>query len=88
MSGLIADGDMVTLEPYQGTVPTVGEIVLARIEGRRFAHLVLHQILERASGRVLVGNNHGRTDGWISAAEVYGKVIRVESPPSAEQPAT
>ena len=79
MLGRISDGDLVTLEPYQGTIPGIGDMVLARVSGRRFEHLVLHQILAQEADRFLVGNNHGRADGWVMADDIYGRVTKVES---------
>ena len=79
MSGRISDGDLVTLQPYQTGTVMPGDVVLVRIQGRRYAHLVLHQVLEREPGRLLIGNNLGGTDGWVPEQEVYGRVTHVDS---------
>ena len=57
MFGRINDGDLVTLQPCQTEVLAPGDMALVRIQGRRYAHLVLHQVLEREPGRLLIGNN-------------------------------
>ncbi len=78
MRGRISDGDAVTLEPCLAQNLLVGDIVLCRIEGRRFSHLVLHLIVGREAKRFLIGNNFGRVDGWISSQDIFGKVTKVE----------
>jgi hypothetical protein len=32
---------------------------------------------------LLIGNNLGKTNGWVAAAAVVGKVVAVHDPPSA-----
>ena len=78
MSGLINEGDIVTLEPFRDIPPTVGDIVLARIQGRRFARLVLHQIVKQEPERYLIGTYHGRVDGWVSFVDIFGRAVYVE----------
>ena len=78
MSGRISDGDRVTLQPCRAENIAAGDIVLVRIQGRRYAHLVLHQVLEREPDRMLIGNNLSGVDGWVAAEDVYGRVIAVE----------
>ncbi len=84
MSGRISDGDRVTLQPCQAETLVPGDMVLARIQGQQYAHMVLHQVLEREPGRVLIGNNLGGVDGWVAEQDIYGRVLKVE--PSAEEP--
>lgn len=78
MSGRISDGNRVTLQPCCVEDIAVGDVVLVRIQGRRYAHLVLHQVLELEPGRMLIGNNSGSVDGWVGEQDVYGRVIAVE----------
>jgi SOS-response transcriptional repressor LexA len=72
----IYDGDLVTLEPCRHEELAVGDIVLARVRGWL---LVLHQIIEREPDRFLIGTTVGRVDGWVAAAEVFGRVVQVQS---------
>ena len=52
----------------------VGDIVLCKVNGRQYLHLV-----KAVQGnRVQIGNNCGRVNGWVSAGCVYGKCTRVE----------
>jgi SOS-response transcriptional repressor LexA len=80
MQGKVSDGDLVTLEPCQPQDLVAGDIVLARIKGRRYFHLVLHLIIKCEANKFLIGNNHGRLDGWITAESVFGKVTKVQAP--------
>lgn len=60
MSPRIRDGDMVCVRPTQIAEVEQGDIVLAKVKGRWYLHLV-----SASSGdRVLITNNHGRTNGW------------------------
>ena len=79
MSGRIGDGDLVTLLPCCAETLNPGDMVFALIQGRHYSHLVLHQILEREPGRLLIGNNFGRVDGWVTEEDVYGRVAAVET---------
>jgi hypothetical protein len=54
----------------------VGDIVLARVRGWL---LVLHQIVGREPGRFQIGTTAGRADGWVTAADIFGRVVAVES---------
>jgi len=75
MTPLIHSGDAVTLSPaYEGYYePHIGDIVLARVRGRVYLHLVK----ARQGKRYLIGNNHGHNNGWTSRANIYGRVTRV-----------
>lgn len=71
MSGKIENGDLVTITPITATVET-GDIVLCKVNGREYLHLVKAVSDER----YLIGNNHGRINGWTK--QIFGKVIKVE----------
>jgi hypothetical protein len=49
-----------------------GDIVYCRVRGNFYTHLVLAVDAERGC---LIGNNHGRTNGWTK--KVYGRVEKV-----------
>ena len=72
----IADGALVTLEPCIASDLAVGDIVLARVRGWL---LVLHQIISIEPGRFQIGTVAGRSDGWVSADEIFGRVVAVQS---------
>jgi hypothetical protein len=74
MRGRIASGQLCTVEPVDPVSLATGDIVLCKVNGREYLHLV-----KAISGpRFLIGNNRGRTNGWISAGAIYGKCTRVE----------
>jgi hypothetical protein len=81
MKGRIGDGDLVTLTPCHTQDLKPGAIVLVRIQGRRFSHIVLHQILERVDANFLIGNAQGRQDGWVSEADIFGVVSDIQTSP-------
>jgi len=78
MTPLIHSGDTVTLSPacraYYYYEPRIGDIVLARVRGRVY----LHMVKARQGKRYLIGNNHGHNNGWTSRANIYGQVTYVQ----------
>ncbi len=72
MKGLIDDGDLVTLEPLLSHELAPGDIVLVRVPGKRFSHIVLHKIVSVEEGIFLIGSHQGRIDGWVERADIYG----------------
>ena len=72
MTGRISDGDLVTLAPCRAEDLAVGDIVLVRVQGKRFSHGVLHGILSVEGGRLLIGSHSGRVDGKVDRGDVYG----------------
>ena len=76
MTGKISDGATVTILPCRTSELAVGDIVFAQIQGRRYSHWVLHLVLAVEEDRFLVGNNHGRVDGWVALDNILGRVSR------------
>ena len=74
MSGKIDSGQLCTVVPVDPATLEVGDIVLCKVNGRQYLHLV------RAvqGNRFQIGNNRGRINGWISRNGVYGKCTRIE----------
>jgi hypothetical protein len=72
MAGKVEDGETVALAPLAGRALEPGDVVLVRVRGRVYLHLV-----KAVQGeRVLIGNNRGGTNGWVSRAAVYGIATR------------
>lgn len=69
----IDSGDLVTIEPIV-VEPNVGDIVLAKVNGRQYLHLVS---AVRGS-QYQISNNHGFVNGWTKRANIFGIVTRVE----------
>jgi hypothetical protein len=57
----------------------VGDIVLVRVAGTTYLHLV--SAVNAEAGRVQISNNRGRVNGWTSFARVYGICIAVDGVP-------
>lgn len=76
MRGKIRSGDLCTIEPVlPGTELAVGDIVLCRVSGAEYLHLI-----KAIQGkRFQIGNNRGRINGWITRGGIFGRCTRVES---------
>src|SRR5262245_9698308 len=61
MKGKIEPGQLCTVAPARLEELRVGDIVLCKVGGTEYLHLVRAL---GADGRVLIGNNRGRTNGW------------------------
>ena len=77
MRGRIESGQLVTLKPVTGTEVAVGDVVLVRWKGNYLLHLV--KAIE--AGQVLIGNNLGKENGWVSVNDIVARVV--ESDPKA-----
>lgn len=74
MSGKIAFGQLCTVEPVDPSSLRVGDIVLCKVNGREYLHLI-----KAIQGpRFQIGNNRGRINGWISAASIFGRCTSIE----------
>jgi len=74
MVGKIASGDLCTVEPLGERALATGDIVLCRVKGNQYLHLVKAIQGERFQ----IGNNRGGINGWIGRAQIYGVLIAVE----------
>lgn len=74
MQGKIESGQLCTVEPVDAANLKVGDIVLCKVNGKQYLHLV-----KAIQGkRFQIGNNRGRINGWVSTNCIYGKCIKVE----------
>lgn len=59
---------IIPIDRYQ-----VGDVVLAKVKGRYYIHLL--------SGidkdRIQISNNHGHVNGWTKRDKVFGRVVDV-----------
>jgi len=74
MSGKIESGQLCTVEPADVSTLRVGDIVLCKVNGTQYLHL----IKAIQGSRFQIGNNKGRINGWVGANSIYGRCIRVE----------
>ena len=74
MAGKIDSGQLVTVAPLaEGRDPSPGDIVLCKVNGAQYLHLV-----KAVQGsRYQIGNNRGRINGWTSRRSIFGIVTRV-----------
>jgi hypothetical protein len=79
MVPLIRSRELVTVVPCDPAKVEVGDIVLARVAGAVYLHLV--SAVDHARGRVQISNNRGRINGWTNHARVYGICTAVEGSP-------
>ena len=75
MKGKVNDGDLVTVEPCKAEALAVGDIVLVRVKG----HDYLHLIKAINQNRFLIGNNRGGLNGWVGHNCIYGKATKILS---------
>lgn len=69
MTGRVNDGDSVTLYPCDKGSLNVNDVVLCKVNGRQYLHLI-----KAIDGdRYLIGNNRGGTNGWTGLNSIYGK---------------
>ena len=74
MRGKVNDGDLVTLEPCDPARLKPGDIVLVKVKGNVYLHL----IKAVNDGRFLIGNNRGGINGWVGANGIYGIATEIE----------
>lgn len=76
MTGKVDNGDLVTVVPItENTEIKAGDIVLCRVSGREYLHLVK---AVGQDGRFQIGNNKGGINGWTTRSCVFGRCIKVE----------
>jgi len=76
MVPLIRSRQRVTVAPVNPRAVEVGDIVLARVAGTTYLHLV--SAVDAVTGRVQISNNHGRVNGWTADQRVYGICVAVD----------
>ena len=74
MSGKISSGQLCTVVPVDPATLEVGDIVLCKVNGRQYLHLV--KAIQ--GNRYQIGNNRGRINGWTSPHGIYGRCTRIE----------
>lgn len=72
MTPIIRSRQQITISPVDPAEVGKGDIVLAKVAGRHYIHLVT-----AATGdKVQISNNHGHVNGWTSRTKVFGVVHR------------
>ena len=76
MTGKIESSQLCTVAPL--TVADeiqVGDIVLCKVNGREYIHLVK----AKQGDRFQIGNNRGRINGWVGRNAIFGRCVRIET---------
>ncbi|GIH21591.1 hypothetical protein [Rugosimonospora africana] len=76
MVPLIRSRQLVTVAPVDPSAIDVGDIVLARVAGSVYLHLV--SAVDNHRSRIQISNNRGRINGWTNHARVYGICTTVD----------
>jgi len=71
MVGQIESGQLCTVEPLGEYVLKIGDIVLCRVKGAQYLHLVKAIQGERFQ----IGNNRGGINGWVTRRQIFGRLI-------------
>jgi SOS-response transcriptional repressor LexA len=75
MSGKIESGQLVTVTPLNGITLKQGDIVLCKVNGNQYLHLI--KALQ--GDRVQIANNRGHINGWVGRNNIYGICTKVEA---------
>lgn len=75
MTGKIESGQLCTVRPVDSNDLQVGDIVLCKVNGREYLHLVK----AIRGDRFQIGNNRGLINGWVGRKSIFGRCIKVES---------
>lgn len=74
MSPRIASGQLCTVEPVDVAMLRPNDVVLCKVHGAEYLHLVKAV----QGGRFQIQNNKGNINGWIGASGIFGKLVKVE----------
>lgn len=70
----IKSGQLCTVAPVDPQTLQKGDIVLCKVGGKEYLHL----ISAIKDSRFQISNNRGFINGWVSADSIYGRLMRVE----------
>ena len=76
MTPRIKSKQLVTVEPLGDAALAVGDIVLCKVNGREFLHLIRSSRRDGDEIVYQIGNNKGFINGWTKA--VFGRLSKVE----------
>jgi SOS-response transcriptional repressor LexA len=77
MKPKINSGELVKIRPLENGEPKKGDIVLCKVKGRYYVHLVL-SVQQKLGGKIYqIGNNKKFTNGTIMRSSIFGKVVEI-----------
>lgn len=74
MKPKINSGQLITVSPIDPSIIKKGDIVLCKVAGNHYVHLVTAV----QGKRFQISNNKGHINGWCGYNCIYGKVTKVE----------
>ena len=74
MSPKIESGQRCTVAPVDAATLAVGDVVLCKVHGSEYLHIV--KAID--GSRFQIGNNRGHVNGWIGADSIFGRLVRVQ----------
>jgi hypothetical protein len=74
MVGKVNSGQLVTVAPILDRELNKGDIVLCKVNGAQYLHL----IKAIQGDRYQIGNNRGRINGWVGKGAIFGICTKVE----------
>ena len=78
MTPILKSRQAVIAEPItEETKLEKKDIVLCKVQGHYYLHLVWATRTEGEKEMYLIGNNHGHANGWIPRTQVFGKVVEI-----------
>jgi hypothetical protein len=77
MTPIIKDGATVIASPEIENLKK-GNIVLCRVRGKEYLHFITAL---SSDYRYQIGNAKGKTNGWISIHNIFGRVISINGKP-------
>jgi len=80
MKGRVESGDVVQLEPCIPDSLSTNDVVLVKVKGRVYLHLIKAIKQEKNKLRFQIGNNVGGINGWVGHNAIYGKATLIEKP--------
>ncbi|MEM9069591.1 MAG: hypothetical protein AAGE52_13850 [Myxococcota bacterium] len=73
MRGRVESGQLCTVEPLGDRTLEVGDIVLCKVRGAQYLHLI-----KAIRGRQFqIGNNRGGINGWVTRGSIFGILVQV-----------
>jgi hypothetical protein len=74
MTPRIHSGQEVTVDPVTDSCKLeVGDVVLAKVSGKVYLHLLTAIKKEGKKDKFQISNNHGWVNGWTNREHIYGK---------------
>ena len=67
----IVPGQVVTVAPITAAGVQEGDIVLCKVRGAQYIHIVTAV----QGNRCQISNNHGHINGWVGRDCVFGKLV-------------